>query len=217
MIVVVCFSCNLQVDVKQCEFCKKNVCNSCFNYFNCCDVAAMGKPYTKIYGISGALGGSSKLCYLDVTEKDKPQLINTGMDVPIACRIVQLQNRIFVTGGASGGTSTSTSISIFNVTVVAEVSEFIEGAKDRKKLTPMNIARRSHTIARISSQSFCVVGGYYYDNGNYIKDCELYDISKDTWTDMPSLTEVKYWVGLLLFERKTLYCFGGCISRKILI
>jgi hypothetical protein len=205
--IVVCSSCNLPLDVKQCEFCKKNVCSSCYNYFNCCDVAAMGKPYTKIYGISNALGGEKKLCYLDVSDKANPKLINTGMDVPIYCRVVQLQNRIFVTGGGYG-----TSISIFNVTVVAEVSEFIEGAKDRKILTPMKIERRNHTIARISSQSFCVVGG-----GPYTNTCELYDISKNTWTDMPSLTEAKRYVGLLLFERKTLYCFGGCISRKILI
>lgn len=212
--IVVCSGCNLPSDDKKCEFCKKNVCNSCFNYFNCCDTAAMGKPYTKIYGISNALGGQAKLCCLDISNKDKPTLVDTGVAVPYCCRIVQLQNRIFVTGGNLKGVS----ISIFNVTVVAEVSEFIEGAKDRKILAPMKIARNDHTIARISSQSFCVVGGYYYDSQHRWTDsCELYDISKNTWTEWPKLTEPKYVVGLLLFERKTLYCFGGCISRKILI
>ena len=200
------------MDVKQCEFCKKNVCNSCFNYFNCCDTAAMGKHYTKIYGISDALGGQAKLCCLDVSDMAKPTLVNTGVDVPQYCRIVQLQNRIFVTGG---GNFWGTSISIFNVTVVADVSEFIEGTKEMKKKTPMKIARNSHTIARISNQSFCVVGGYYYDgNHRWVDSCELYDITKDSWTEWPKLTEPKYLVGLLLFERKTLYCFGGCISLR---
>lgn len=207
--IVVCFGCNLALDVKQCEFCKKTVCKSCFNYFNCCDTAAMGKPYTKIYGISDQLGDEEKLCCLDVSVKDKPTLVDTGVAVPYACRIAQLQNRIFVTGGGY-----PSSISIFNVTVVADVSEFIEGTKEMKKVAPMNTRRREHTIARISSQSFCVVGGY---NGNYLTNCELYDITKNTWTEWPKLTEAKCVVGLLLFERKTLYCFGGCISRKILI
>lgn len=196
------------MDVKQCEFCKKNVCNSCFNYFNCCDTAAMGKHYTKIYGISENLGGQSKLCCLDVSDMAKPTLVETDVAVPWLCRIVQLQNRIFVTGGSRGGTS----ISIFNVTVVADVSEFIEGTKEMKKKTPMTITRRNHTIARISSQSFCVVGGWNNSDG-CLTGCELYDITKDSWTNMPDLTEKKYWVGLLLFERKTLYCFGGCISE----
>lgn len=205
--IVVCFGCNLALDVKQCEFCKKTVCKSCFNYFNCCDTAAMGKPYTKIYGISDQLGDEEKLCCLDVSVKDKPTLVDTGVAVPDCCRIVQLQNRIFVTGGGWPG-----SISIFNVTVVADVSEFIEGTKKLNPVAPMKKARQSHTIARISHQSFCVVGGYPYTD-----KCELYDITKNTWTEWPKLTEAKRWVGLLLFERKTLYCFGGCISRKILI
>jgi Kelch motif len=206
--IVVCSGCNLPSDDKKCEFCKKSVCNSCFNYFNCCDTAAMGKPYTKIYGISDKLGSSEKLCCLDISNKDKPTLVDTGVVVPQYCRIVQLQNRIFVTGG--GGYGYGTSISIFNVTVVADVSEFIEGTQEMKKVKAMTTARRGHTIARISAQSFCVVGGY---NGNFITSCELYDISKNTWTPMPDLTEKKNWVGLLLFERKTLYCFGGCISK----
>ena len=146
---------------------------------------------------------------MDVSDMAKPTLVDTGVAVPRFCRIVQLQNRIFVTGGGS-----PSSISIFNVTVVADVSEFIEGTKEMKKKAPMNTRRREHTIARISSQSFCVVGGA---DPYCLKDCELYDITKDAWTEWPKLTEAKDRVGLLLFERKTLYCFGGCISRKILI
>jgi len=169
----------------------------------------MGKAYTKIYGISNALGGQKQLCCLDVSDKAKPTLVDTGLEVPIYCRIVQLQNRIFVTGGGY-----PSSISIFNVTVVADVSEFIEGTKEMKKKAPMKIERRGHTIARISNQSFCVIGGYYYDHGDRWTDrCELYDITKNTWTEWPKLTEAKFYVGLLLFERKTLYCFGGCISK----
>lgn len=208
--IAVCSGCNLPSDDKQCEFCKKTVCNSCFNYFNCCDTAAMGKAYTKIYGICNELGREKKLCCLDVSVKDKPTLVDTGVAVPYYCRIVQLQNRIFVTGGRSGGTS----ISIFNVTVVADVSEFIEGTKEMKKVAPMKTKRCEHTIARISHQSFCVVGGQYFEGGwKYLNSCELYDITKNTWTEWPKLTEAKRWVGLLLFERKTLYCFGGCISK----
>ena len=212
--IVKCFSCPSSSSLKKCEFCGKSVCDSCFNYFNCCDYTAMGKAYTKIYGISSALGGSEKLCCLDVSDMAKPTLVDTGVAVPAWCRIVQLQNRIFVTGGYDDGTS----ISIFNVTVVADVSEFIEGTKEMKKKTPMKTRRYDHTIARISNQSFCVVGGYYYDGKDRWTDrCELYDITKDAWTEWPKLTEPKDYVGLLLFERKTLYCFGGCISSKILI
>ena len=138
------------------------------------------------------------MCYLDLSDLAKPKLRDPKIEVPQACRIVQLQNRIFVTGGGYP-------------TAEKTVSEFIDEKTPLIKHAEMATARRNHTIARLSSTSFCVIGGV---NDDYLKDCEQCEVKADKleWKKMEPLKEAKSQVGAMLFNREILYCFGGCIK-----
>jgi hypothetical protein len=82
--------------IKACPKCNESCCPDCIKEESCCDESylKLDPACTKIYGISEVLGSSAVLNYFDLVTK---KLINTGLAVPDSCRIVQLQNRIFVT------------------------------------------------------------------------------------------------------------------------
>ena len=177
----VCASC-----MKTCGKCTKLACTKCVDASNCCDDELLSLDgATKIYG---NYNNVSFYCYDLITKK----LTNTNVGIPAHSRMVQLQNRIFVTGGNT----------------VTTVSEYMEATKTLAAKASMTYARNSHAIARIAKTSFCVIGGY--NSTGYIKECEEYDITTNTWKSFPSLTEGKYYIGVMLSKRSVLYCFGGC-------
>jgi hypothetical protein len=151
----------------------------------------LGESAKCIYTICHALGGRTKLCYFDLKTK---KLVNMNLGIPEASRIIQIQSRIFVTGGYK------------NSSHVKDVTEFIESSKSFVAKSSMINARRSHTLVLITNNCFFVIGGY---NGSHMKECEQYDIEKDTWKSLPQLNEAKYGVGCILINKKNLYCFGG--------
>lgn len=173
----------------------------CYNLFSCCDYQKAKKKFlTRIYG-GCAIEDTKKLCYLDLSDLANPKLRDPNIVVPYACRIVQLQNRIFVTGGWVDKKSINT------------VSEFKEDKQVLVPQTDMLTARQSPGIARISSTSFCVIGGFV-KKGEYLKECEQCEVKADKleWKAMKPLQEAKRNVGAMLFNREVLYCFGGCIK-----
>jgi len=173
--------------MKKCVKCDRVACAKCVDTSSCCDDELLKLDgATKIYGIYQE---SYFYCYDLITKK----ITNTGVGIPQHCRIVQLQNRIFVTGGNTVNT----------------VSEYTEATKSLTTKAPMAYARYYHAIARLAKTSFCVVGGYNNNTNVYIKECEEYDIEKNTWKPFPSLTEGKQEIGVFLSKRSVLYCFGG--------
>jgi len=56
-----------------------------------------------------------------------------------------------------------------------------------------------------------VVGGYC--NGEMTRKCERYNITENTWTQMPEISEAKVSTSLCVLGGKTLYCFGGLVRN----
>lgn len=115
--------------------------------------------------------------------------------------------RVYVIGGARDSKSKHTvdSLTVYHVTQVQVTQQH---------LSCMNDPRASFGCLYVSkpgSPEIIVTGGYI--NGKLTNRCELYNILRDEWTQLPELNQQKASSSLCLLDSRYLYCFGG-LSRN---
>jgi len=144
-----------------------------------------------VYGICDPKNGRKELCQYDINAKKLKSLI----PVLYMCSLLQITDRIFITGG---NTSVSTT------------SEYIEKTNCLISKSNMNYGRHAHKMIAISNNNFWAIGGH---NGNVaLAYCEEYSISENKWNILPSLNTARYYSGTIL-SGGFVYAIGGCSSN----
>lgn len=150
-----------------------------------------------VYGICDPLGGSNRLCKYDVTTRKVVGII----PVPYSCSVLQMRNRIFISGGENP--------------VVNTVSEFVEATGHLVRKASMKHAKYLHSVIAVSESQFVAIGGYN-KTGN-LAYCEEYDIQRNAWKMLPSLNRARYSAGTALsVDFRYLYAIGGREANDII-
>lgn len=71
----------------------------------------------------------------------------------------------------------------------------------------MNQPRRS--FGCYVTNNYIYVAGGLYSALSATASCEVYDIRKNTWTDLPSLPSPNFSLALSIFKKKHLIAVGG--------
>ena len=74
-------------------------------------------------------------------------------------------------------------------------------------LSNMNHARDAHGITSWKNRYIIVVGSWHVEQSR--KTCEIFDIKKNTWTELPSLHDETCAPGLVIVKDRYLYKLGG--------
>lgn len=103
-----------------------------------------------------------------------------------------------MTGGAIAGTK----IYLKTTTVLDEGQwKFMGGLKD------MNHARDAHGMTSWKNRFLIVVGSWHVDTST--RTCEIYDIKRNEWYELPALNEGTCAPGLIIVKDRYLYKLGG--------
>jgi len=143
-----------------------------------------------VYGICELQANCTKLCQYNIQSN---KLVAT-ITVPKWCTIVQIANRVFISGGHNPVTNT--------------LYEFKENTKTLANRQPMKYVKYDHKAQNIFEIEFITVGGY---NGtSSLSSCESYSIIQNKWNAVPSLNKPRYNTATALLNNRLLYAIGGC-------
>ena len=102
----------------------------------------------------------------------------------------------------TGGAKANTKIYFKTTFVLDELKmKFKGGCAD------MNNARDAHGITKFKNQYIIVVGSWHIPESQ--KSCEIYDIKKNKWHNLPELSENTCAPGLIIIKNRYLYKLGG--------
>lgn len=149
-----------------------------------------------IYGISNRVCNSEKLCRIDLTTKKITQCV----EVKAQCAILQIEKRIFITGGFEGIPS-------------EETYEFNDATNSLVSKTNMKNGKFNHSMIAIDSNKLWTVGGADREGINTF--CEEYDINENIWKELPNLNNKRYWTALAIMNPFVYSIGGGCSENTI--
>ena len=155
----------------KCEFCTHCYINSKF-----------------VYGICSPQEKCQTLCEYDILNK---KLI-PRVTVPLACSVIQIADRIFISGGMNP--------------YINKTSEYIKETSALVSKSPMKNCKYGHSLQGISKRLFTAIGG---NNGGSMSCCEVYSIPDDKWEPLPSLNNARSWLATIYLNNKFLYAIGG--------
>lgn len=143
-----------------------------------------------VYGLADNVNNAETLCRYDIVTNEFTQL----MSVPRYCAIVQVEDRVFLTGGGEEATNGA--------------YEYLDASRSLAVRSPLQNGRFEHSSVALSVTRFAVVGGrdQRHDNMN---SCEVYSIPEDKWNPLPSLLQPRSYPGLCMVDSMHLYCIGG--------
>lgn len=102
----------------------------------------------------------------------------------------------------TGGTVAATSIYLRTVTVLDEVNWIF-----KKGLANMNHSRDAHGLTSWRDRHLIVVGSWHHKDSS--RTCEIYDIKRNKWFDLPLLHDATSAPGLVIIKDRYLYKIGG--------
>jgi len=146
-----------------------------------------------VYGICSPLENCKRLCKYDILKK---KLIAT-VTVPQYCSVIQIADRIFISGGMGPYTN--------------KTSEYIEKTSALVSKSPMKYCKRAHSLQEINREIFTAIGGY---NEKLISYCEVYSIPDNKWKPLPSLNNARSCLATLCLNNKFLYAIGGHYNNE---
>lgn len=115
-------------------------------------------------------------------------------------KIVYLRNgRVFVLGGTD-----------FQDKVVGKCYEVV--GTEIKEISQMNQPRRSFGCYVTNSHIY--VAGGLYASFSATASCEVYDIDKNTWSELPGLPSPNFSLTLSMFKKNQLIAVGGTDEQK---
>jgi hypothetical protein len=141
-----------------------------------------------VYGVCKPQSDGKVLSKYDISKK---KLITT-INVPQHSSVIQIEDRIFISGGNNPYSNAT--------------SEYIEKTSTLVNKSPMNDSKYSHSLQCINKESFAAIGGF---NGNTMTCCELYSIPDDKWELLPSLNKARCNAATVYLNHKLLYAIGG--------
>ncbi len=150
-----------------------------------------------LYGICGPAGEYTKLCRYDIADQRLVQCLS----VPQCCAVVQVANRVFISGGYASDT------------ISAATSEFLTIAQSLSMKSPMSHPKFNHTAVALSSTTFATVGGF--DQSGVTPHCEEYHAESDTWTALPPLSQPRCYAAATRCG-SYLYTIGGQNAQDII-
>jgi len=146
-----------------------------------------------IYGICDVQESGKTLCKYDILNR---KLMAT-ITVPQSCSVIQIANRIFISGGSKP--------------YINQTSEYIEKNSALVNKSPMRDCKEGHSLQDIDRKLFTAIGGY---NGAVMSCCEVYSIPDDKWEPLPSLNKARRYPATVYFNNKFLYAIGGSSSSS---
>jgi hypothetical protein len=93
----------------------------------------------------------------------------------------------------------------FNDKVVGNCYQIV--GTEVKDIAAMKQPRRSFGCYVTNNHIF--VAGGLYSSFSATASCEVYDIDKNTWSDLPSLPSPNFSLALSIFKKKHLVAVGG--------
>jgi len=146
-----------------------------------------------IYGICEKVSDYTKLCRINLITKKMEQCI----DVPGQCGIIQIGNRIFLTGG-------------FDMSNHDTTYEYLEYSNTLVEKKAMINGKFNHGVIALDLNNFWTVAGT--NNSGFNTFCEEYDIQENSWKELPNLNVKKFFPSLVILD-SFVYCIGGACSE----
>jgi len=143
-----------------------------------------------VYGTCNPKKSRKELCKYDINTKKLKSVIA----VPQLCAVLQILNKVFITGGSSP--------------LVSTTSEYNEENNSLISKSNMNYPKYYHSMIAISNTQFWTVSGYGKTIINY---CEEYSIPENKWNILPPLNQERYAPALSILGNYV-YVIGGCSS-----
>lgn len=133
--------------------------------------------------------------------------IRNADKLPTEFTSIQAQNKVFIIGGEKKDNDIRCIYSNDCFVVNEQTYEVVPK-------TPMRYARSGHQLAHLHRKFEFQTKDYIYAIGSKYPDetskkCEVYDISKNKWTEIADLQQSRHYHSVTILENRYLYVIGG--------
>ena len=151
-------------------------------------------PREFIYCSCRPEGNTKRLCKFNL----KTKKISQCTDIQRWSVVTQINSRVFISGGYDPD--------------IHKLLEYIESTNTLKPKANMKYKKSSHKVEIMSRDTFATIGGL--SENRSIPYCELYSVSDNKWTNLPSLNIPRSDHATALFLNRHLYAIGGVNGRN---